>query len=191
MAAPIVPTVRRPTLAALASAFGWYGNSTFGGGTATIVEIERHIIDEHAWLGRRDSHLAYAISRLTPGTNLLAYCVGAGWRMRGLTGGLVALCAASLPSAALAIVLTRFFALWSERPLTAAALRGALAAAIAIMVGTAWTMMRPTMKGRQAIRTVLLAIAAFGFAYFVRVTPVQVLFAAAGLGALWPEEPTA
>src|SRR6476646_11982270 len=98
MPAPIVPTVRRPSLPALASVFGWYGNSTFGGGTATVVEIERHIIDEHEWLARRDSHLAYAISRLTPGTNLLAYCVGAGWRMRGLTGALVALCPTSVPS---------------------------------------------------------------------------------------------
>ena len=191
MSVPIVPTVRRPSLRALASVFGRYGNSTFGGGTATIVEIERHVIDEHEWLSRRDSHLAYAISRLTPGTNLLAYCVGAGWRMRGLAGAIVALCAASLPSAAMATALTRFFALWSERPLTAAALRGALAAAIAIMVGTAWTMMRPTMQGRRAIRTVVLAVAAFALAYVVRVTPVQVLFAAAVFGALWPEEPSA
>lgn len=186
MAGPIVSTVRRPSLRGLALIFGRYGNSTFGGGTATIVEIERHLIDEHEWLARRDSHLAYAISRLTPGTNLLAYCVGAGWRMRGLAGALVALCAASFPSAAMATVLTRFFALWSDRPLTAASLRGALAAAIAIMVRTAWTMMRPTMQDSTAIRTVVVAVSAFALVSVIGGTPVQVLLAAAVLGARWP-----
>ncbi len=100
------PIVRSPGLGSLASIFALYGNSTFGGGTATIVEIEKHIIDEHRWVTREESHVAFAICRLTPGTNLLAYCVGIAWRMRGLVGAVVALVAASLPSAAIAVVLT-------------------------------------------------------------------------------------
>ena len=66
------PIVRSPALGSLASIFALYGNATFGGGTATIVEIEKHIIDEQRWITREESQLAFAICRLTPGTNLLA-----------------------------------------------------------------------------------------------------------------------
>src|ERR1700693_4041957 len=92
-------SVNRPNLLALTSVFAVAGNSTFGGGTVTIVQIERQVIDRRGWLSRADSHLAYAISRLTPGTNLLAYCVAVGWRMRGATGACGALMAVSIPSA--------------------------------------------------------------------------------------------
>ena len=134
------PIVRSPDLRSVASIFALYGNSTFGGGTATIVEIEKRIIDEHDWITREQSHVAFAICRLTPGTNLLAYCVAVGWRMRGLAGALIALAAASLPSAAIAVALTIFFAAWSTHRLTTIALHAVLAAAIGIMVGSAWTM---------------------------------------------------
>jgi chromate transporter len=119
---------RCPSPRSLASLFGRYGSSTFGGGAATIVEIERRIIDEHAWLDRADSLLGGAIARLTPRTNSLAYWVGAGWRIRGVTGAVVAVVAASVPSAALATGLTWSISAWSRNMLTAAALRGAVAA---------------------------------------------------------------
>ena len=183
----IAAIVRRPSLRAFALVFGWYGNSTFGGGTATIIELERRLVDERAWLSRGDSRLAYAISRLTPGTNLLAYCAGAGWRIRGLAGALVALIAASLPCAVIAMTLTRFFASWTRHSLTTPALKGALAAAVAIMAGTVWTMILPSLTRTRGLRTVLLAAGAFCLAYVFVLPPIQVLAAAAAVGAVWTE----
>ena len=181
MDGPIAPP---PRVTALASVFARYGNSTFGGGTATIVEIEKHIIDEHQWLSRDDSHLAYAICRLTPGTNLLAYCVGVGWRIRGVGGAAVALTSASLPCAAFAVVLTMFLSTWSAYPFTKSALKGALAAAIGIMIGTAWTMIRPAIQQRHYARTLLYGIVACVLAVIGALTPFQLLLVAAVTGAV-------
>jgi chromate transporter len=186
----IAAIVRRPSLRALAGLFGWYGNSTFGGGTATIVELERRLVDQCEWLTRSDSRFAYAISRLTPGTNLLAYCAAAGARIRGLAGALVAVIAASVPCSLIAIALTRFFATWAKHPLSALALKGALAAAIAIMGGTVWTMLRPDLAQAGRLRTLLLAAGAFCVADFFQITPIQVLVAAAVLGAVWTQADT-
>ena len=181
------PIVRPPSLRALASVFARAGNSSFGGGTATIVEIERQVIDRHGWIGRDDAHLAYAISRLAPGTNLLAYCVGVGWQMRGVVGAVVAIGAASLPCAVIATALTGFFGTWAERPITAHALKAALAAAVAIMVGSVWTMIRPYIERHQYTRTLLLSGVAFFAALFAGLTPFRTLVAAAAVGALWTE----
>ena len=184
------PIVRRPALSALAFVFARSGNSTFGGGTATIIELERTLVDEQQWLRSSDSHLAYAISRLTPGTNLLAYCVAVGWRIRGAAGALVALGAASLPCAVIATALTAFFATWSRHPLTAPAMKGALAAAIAIMIGTVWTMIRRGTSRGRTIGMLLLAGAAFWCSAGPGLSPVPVLVAAALVGLVWPDAPS-
>ena len=178
------PIVRSPALGSLAAIFALYGNATFGGGTATIVEIERHLIDEQGWITREESHLAFAIWRLTPGTNLLAYCVGIGWRIRGVAGALVALAAASLPCAAIAVAWTIFFATWSAHRLTAIALSAALAAAIGIMLGTAWTMIRPYLGHGEYTRTAAFGILAFAIVGTGLLTPFRVLVLAAIIGAL-------
>ena len=181
------PVAGAPPLGGLAAIFAWFGNSTFGGGTATIVELERQLIDRREWLSRDDSHIAYAISRLTPGTNLLAYCVAVGWRMRRLPGAVVALGAASLPAALLAIALTRFFSSWVDHPLTAHALNAALAAAVAIMVGTVWTMIRPLVQRHHYLRTLCFAVGAVLLATVAELTPFRILVAAAIVGAIYTE----
>ena len=183
------PVAGSPPLGGLAAIFAWFGNSTFGGGTATIVELERQLIDRRQWLSRDDSHIAYAISRLTPGTNLLAYCVAVGWRMRRSAGAVIALGAASLPNALLAIGLTRFFSSWVDHPLTSHALSAALAAAIAIMVGTVWTMIRPLAQRRQYLRTLCFAVGALLLATVAELTPFHILVAAAIVGAIYTERP--
>ena len=180
--------VRRPSLGALAIVFSRFGNSTFGGGTATIVELEREIVDRRQWLARGDSQLAYAIARLTPGTNLLAWCAAVGWRIRGVAGALAVLIAASFPSAVMATILTRFFATWASHPLTASALKGALAAAIAIMIGTVWTMIGATLGKGHGRRTFLIASVAFCLSSVLALTPVQVLLASALVGVIWTEQ---
>jgi chromate transporter len=180
------PSVNRPDLLVLAGVAAVSGNSTFGGGTATIVEIERQVIDARGWLTRTDSHLAYAISRLTPGTNLLAYCVAVGWRMRGAMGAVVVLIAVSVPSAAIATVLTVFFASWSEHPLTARALNAVFAAAVAIVAGTVWTMVRPYVEQRNYVRTLLFGAGGLLLTASDAASPFQVLVIAAAAGALWP-----
>ena len=181
------PVAGSPPLGGLAGIFAWFGNSTFGGGTATIVQLEHQLIDEREWLSRDDSHIAYAISRLTPGTNLLAYCVAVGWRMRRLAGAVVALGAASLPNALLAIALTRFFSSWVDHPLTAHALNAALAAAVAIIVGTVWTMIRPLVQRRQYLRTFCFAGGAVLLATVAELSPLRILVGAGILGAICTE----
>src|ERR1044071_7114468 len=127
-----------PTLAALARAFARHANKPFGGGRATIAVLRRHLVDRHAWLDAAEFDLAYTLSRLTPGTNLFAFCTAAGWTARGWPGALIALLAASLPCSILAVAATAFYSELHASPLFAAALRGALAAAVAIMLSTAW-----------------------------------------------------
>jgi chromate transporter len=68
-----------PPLRSLAAVFLQHGNMTFGGGSATITTLHREIVAKRAWVTQPQFDLSYALSRLTPGTNLLAFSTAIGF----------------------------------------------------------------------------------------------------------------
>ena len=98
----------------IAGAFVRYANLTFGGGSATVAVLNRELVAKRGWVDEQPFGLCYALSRLTPGTNLLPFCTGIGWLLRKLPGAIVALLAASIPCSVLAIIVTMLFDQWSH-----------------------------------------------------------------------------
>ncbi|HMG23437.1 MAG TPA: chromate transporter [Kofleriaceae bacterium] len=168
--------------------FARHANTTFGGGSATIAVLRQQILARRAWISEAEFDLSYALSRLTPGTNLLAFCTAAGWTARRWRGALVALLAASLPCSVLAVLVTAFYAELHGNPLFQSALRGALAAAVAVMVSTAWVFAEPHVKAapRKALLVVPCAIA---LSLAGHRSPVEILLLAAVAGLAWPAKP--
>jgi chromate transporter len=174
-----------PTLGRIAAVFARYANLTFGGGSATIAVLRAQLVERRSWISRLQFDLSYALSRLTPGTNLLAFCTAAGFLARRWAGALVALLAASLPCSVLAVLVTHFYEVWQHNRFVMGALRGALAAAVAITLSTAWTFAQPHVKA-SPVRALVVVPAALLLALGGAVSPVRILLLAAALGLLWP-----
>jgi chromate transporter len=175
-----------PGLGSIAWVFARYANFTLGGGSATISVLHRELLDKRRWISSDDFTLCFALARLTPGTNLLAFCTGIGWRLQGLSGAVVALLAASIPCTAIVVVATSLFSHWQENPWAQAALHGAIAAAVAITVKTCWTIAHPHFRGCARLRVVLVAAAAFLLYVWLALPAVEVLLLAAVVGAFLP-----
>src|SRR3984885_11060015 len=90
------PRTERACWTEIADVFARYGNFTLGGGSATSAVIHGQIVTRRNWAKDQQFTLCFALGRLTPGTNVLAFCTGIGWVLRGLPGALVALLAASI-----------------------------------------------------------------------------------------------
>jgi chromate transporter len=101
------------------------------------------------------------MGRLTPGTNLLASYVGIGWMLGRWSGAIVVLLAASIPCTLIVVAITVLFSRWQENPYAQAAIRGAVAAAVAITVKTVWTIAHPHFKRGNRLRVVLIGAIAF------------------------------
>jgi len=174
-----------PTLRAIAAVFARYANTTFGGGSATIAVLREQIVERRGWIDPDQFELGYALSRLTPGTNLLAFCTAAGWTARRWPGAIVALLAASLPCSLLALLVTVFYGQLHDSAAFQAALGGALAAAVAIMISTACVFAEPYVRAapRKAAAIVPAAIA---LALGAHLSPVEILLLAAAAGLAWP-----
>jgi chromate transporter len=175
----------KPKLGTIAALFARYANTTFGGGSATIAVLKEQVVDKRGWIDQSEFELNYALSRLTPGTNLLAFCTATGWTTRRYLGAIVALIAASLPCSILAVLITIFYAELRGSELFQAALGGALAAAVAIMVSTAWVFAEPHVKAAPW-KTVVIAPAVAALSLGLQLSPVKILLLAAVVGLLWP-----
>ncbi len=175
----------KPALGSIAKVFARYANTTFGGGSATIAVLRQQVVDDRAWLAPHEFELSYALSRLTPGTNLLAFCTAAGWTTRRWPGALVALLASSLPCSLLVVIVTMFFGELQDSAWFGAALSGALAAAVAIMVSTAWVFAEPHVKAAPVKAAIVVPCTA-ALSLGLELAPVTILLLAAIAGLAWP-----
>lgn len=174
-----------PSLQALFVVFARYGNLTFGGGSATIATLHGEIIERRSWISQHRFDLAYALSRLTPGTNLIAFSTAIGWMFRGWAGAIITLLGGSIPCAVLAVIMTAFYELWSRNSTAQTALHGAIVAAVAVVIMTGVTILRPHWRHVSWLK-LLLFVGASAAASLLSVSPIHILVIAALLGYFWP-----
>src|SRR5437588_12541559 len=101
-----------PSLRKLAGVFLRVGNTTFGGGLPTMAALQRELVEDNHWLSIEDYALAFSLARVTPGTNVIAFCAASGARILGWRGALAATVAETGPSAVLAILMTQGYESW-------------------------------------------------------------------------------
>ena len=177
--------MRPATLGQLTSIFLRIGNLTFGGGEPTMAALQRDLATRRGWLTAEQYTLAYSLARLTPGTNILAFCAGAAWSILGWRGAVAAVVAATIPSAVLVVLLTGLLGTWGSRPFTATILASVLAAAVGLMLASAWLLAGPEFKPGSWLRAVLLVAGSFLASWNFSFTPIQILGVAALIGYLW------
>jgi len=170
---------------ALTLTFARISNLTFGGGAPTVAAFQRELVVKRRWLSPERFALAYALSRVTPGTNLFAFCAAVGSMLRGPRGAVVALLAASVPCCAIVAVLAAGFDRWSANPWVSAAIGGALAASVGILLASFWSIVEPYFTKRAWPRTAVIALAAFGLS--LKLSPILVLALAGLAGWFWKE----
>lgn len=175
--------MNRASLARLTAIYFRVGNSTFGGGDPTMAVLHSELVRARGWLTAERYGLVYALARVTPGTNLLAFCAGTAWEILGWPAALLAVAAVSLPSAAAVVALTIGYEAFHSNGLAMAAIAATLAAAAGMMAAGAFQLLRPHLKPRRRLRAVVIASAAFAASFWL--SPVTVLALAAAAGLLW------
>jgi chromate transporter len=175
------------SLPRLAGIYLRLGNLTFGGGDPTMAALYSELVTARGWLEQERYALIYALARITPGTNILAFCAGSGWTLSGLPGAVLAVLAASAPAALIAVLLTFSYEAGNSG-LARAAIGGTLAAAVGMMGTNAWQLLAPqiaTRNWQRIFRALTIACASLLLSFHFSVSPVQVLGLAALAGFFW------
>jgi chromate transporter len=156
-------------------------NRTLGG--LASMELLRRTFGARGWLTDETHLLLVAVSRFTPGTNILAYCVALGWHLASGRGALVALAASSVPASVLIALLSATLARVDQHPIVRGVIAIALIVATLLVLATAWHLLRPYVKGTNAVRAGIIA-AIVVVLVLMRVTPIRILLIAAVFGVV-------
>jgi chromate transporter len=168
------PTV---SIAELTRTFAKIGCLSFGGPAAQIALMHREILDERKWVSEPDYLRALSFCMLLPGPEAMQLATWIGWRLHGVTGGLIAGSLFVVPGALVVLALSLVYATFGEVPVVAALFTGIQAAVIAIVVEALIRVSRRALKSREAY---VIAVAAF-LGLFVLDLPFPVIILAAGL----------
>ena len=178
----------------LTEVFFRIGNTTFGGGYITMVMLGRDLVGKRGWMKQDDYDLAFSLARITPGTNIIAFCAAVGSLLRGWSGAFLAVMAVTLPSALMAVLLQQGFESWRSHPYALSAIGVTSAAVTGMMWSTVWMLARPYIGGSslrdkwvRTTRAVLLLGGSCGAAW-LGVTPVPIILVAMVVGFLWLDE---
>ena len=188
MSAPSSLPSERPSLAKLTGIFFRIGNTTFGGGLPTIAALQRDLVEQRKWLSQEDFALAFSLARVTPGTNVIAFCAAAGAQILGFWGSVAGTLAETVPSAILAVLMTQGYASWRTHPLAMAGISGTIAAVAGMMWSSIFWIVKPYFSSlKSSLRGAAITSAAFLAIWKFGVGPLTVILLAAIVGLLWKE----
>lgn len=158
--------------------FGRIGVLSFGGPAAQIALMHRELVETRPWLDEATFLRALSLCMMLPGPEAMQMATYAGWRLRGVAGGLLAGALFVLPGAIVIAVLAGVYVNFGTQPLVNAAFLGVQAAVISIVLSALRGLSARALK-RPSDRV----IAGLAFvAIFAAGLPFPVIVAAA---ALW------
>jgi len=157
--------------------FGRIGLLSFGGPAAQIALMHRELVEQRTWLTEQAYLRALSLCMLLPGPEAMQLATYAGWRMRGVSGGLLAGLLFVLPGAAVIAVLALGYAYYGQVPLVQAAFLGIKAAVIVVVIQALRKVAGKALHGSQGWALALLSFTGL----FVLGLPFPLIILAAGL----------
>jgi chromate transporter len=180
-AAGAVARASHPDLPRIFWAFLKIGALLFGSGYVLLAFLRRDLVLSYGWLSEGQILDAIAVGQVTPGP-VFTTATFVGYLLRGVPGAVVATVAIFLPAFVMTALLEPVIARLRAQPVTAAALDGLNAAAVALMVGVTWFLARDAVAG---VATALLAVGSLLALLRWEVNPVWLMAAGAAAGLVF------
>lgn len=158
------------------------GLLSFGGPAAQIALMHRVLVEEKRWLSERDYLNALSFCMMLPGPEAMQVATYAGWRLRGVPGGLVAGLLFVLPGAMVIFALATLYVAFGGVPLVDTLFQGVQAAALVIVLEALLRVSRKALAHRGHW---VIAGLAFVALFFLALPFPLIVLAAGAYGALF------
>ncbi len=165
-----------PSVRDLVLVFGKIGLLSFGGPAAQISLMHQELVDRRAWLSEETYLRALSLCMLLPGPEAMQLATYAGWRLRGVTGGLIAGTLFVLPGAVVIAALVLLYARFGTLPLVQAGFLGIKATVIVIVLQALINLSRKALNDTE--HRLIAGIGFLGIFLFNLPFPLIILAAA-------------
>ena len=167
--------------------FGRIGLMSFGGPAAQIAVMHRELVEDRSWLSEQTYLRALSLCMLLPGPEAMQLATYAGWRLRGVAGGLLGGLLFVVPGAAFIAVLALLYAWYGQLPLVQTAFLGIKVAVIIVVFQALMKVSSKALHGRLGWA---LAFGSF-IGIFVLGLPFPLIILLAGAIGMLTKSPTA
>lgn len=144
-------------LAALFGHFLLLSLLSIGGAISVAPEMQRWLVAEQGWLSDGQFASSIAIAQAAPGPNVL-FVPLLGFQVAGLAGAAVALVGILLPSATLALLVTRWGHARQDWPAVLAFKAGMAPVTLALVAATGWLLAAPAAEWHAWLATAAAAL---------------------------------
>ena len=152
------------------------GLLSFGGPAAQISMMHRILVDETKWLKEKQFLNALSFCMFLPGPEAMQLATYAGWRLKGILGGLIAGLLFVLPGAIVMLGLAIIYAYYGNLTIMNTLFLGIKAAVLIIVIEALLRVSKKALKNNESW---FIAIAAFIGIFFLKLPyPLIVLVAA-------------
>lgn len=157
---------------------------TFGGGFVIMPIIKKDFVDKKKILEEHDMLDMIALAQSIPGAMAINTSMLVGHRLRGLKGAVISMIGASLPPLLVISVISFFYTAFQTNLVILALLRGMRGAVTAVMIVSAYSMMKGVLKHDKTFSIVMM-ITSFAVAYLTDISVGYVMLCAALIGYLY------
>lgn len=157
------------------------GSFTFGGGYAMIPLIEREVVDNNKWISKDEFIDIIAISQSFPGALAINSCAFIGYKIGGVTGGLLGLLGVGLPSFLIILIIALAFSKFRDLYIVELIFNG-INAAVPLLILVGVNSLAKVLP--KTYKNIILVILTIILNVFFNVNPVYIILAAAIYGVI-------
>ena len=169
-----------PNFSDLWRVFGRIGLLSFGGPAAQIALMHKELVDDRPWLTEKQFLGALSFCMLLPGPEAMQLATYAGWRLKGLWGGILAGGLFVVPGAIVILALASLYISYGTLPFVQAGFLGVKAAVVIVVLQALRKVSSKALKSNLAW---FLAGAAFLAIYVAQLPFPLIIAVAAAIGA--------
>lgn len=158
------------------------GALTFGGGYAMLPIIQREIVENKKWSTDKEILDYYAVGQCTPGVIAVNTATFIGYKLRGITGGIIATIGVVFPSLIIILTIASFLQNFADMAIVQSAFAGIRVAVVALIITTVIKLLKSSIKDYLGV---IIAILTFIISAFLGLSPVYVVIAAGLTGFIF------
>lgn len=155
---------------------------TFGGGYVIVPLMQDKFVEKLHWIDEQEMLDIIAISQSLPGPIAVDASVLVGYRIAGVTGGLVALLATVFPPLVILSVVTLFYQAFQSNTVVKAVLKGMQAGISAVIADVVVSGAIKVLHYKSATSIIIMAVS-FAAIFFLNINVMLVILACGLFGA--------
>lgn len=152
------------------------GAFTFGGGYAMIPIIQEEIAIKRKWMNEDEFLDAIALAQGAPGAVAINVSIYVGYRLKGISGAIIATLGTVLPSFFIILFVAIFFFQYRDNPIIEKVFLGIRPAIVALIVSAVYKLTQTAKLGYIAMAVALVAALII---VFLGVNPIYLIIGGA------------